>query len=172
MVSWRLRSKAEINNHQTLSTSFTVETVVMEFSSSHFFHWSQQKHQSQATINTKNYKIAYVFVSVFVLYVTGTEATPLTNWKASFVRAFHKCDTDSTQSCCRYVEHNLFTQTQTHTHTHPCCVLSQVAATVLNSVGVAQLLEELHFLDDILPFLEQKQRHNHWWADLTNWSYV
>ena len=37
MVSWRLRSEAEINNHQTLSTSFTVETVVMEFSPSHFF---------------------------------------------------------------------------------------------------------------------------------------
>lgn len=41
-----------------------------------------------------------------------------------------------------------------HSHTHPCCVLSQIAATVLNSVGVAQLLEELDFLDDILPFLE------------------
>lgn len=44
-----------------------------------------------------------------------------------------------------------------HRHTHPCCVLSQIAATVLNSVWVAQLLEELHFFDDILPFLEQKQ---------------
>lgn len=37
--------------------------------------------------------------------------------------------------------------------THPCCVFSQVAATVLHRVGVAQLLEELYFLDDVLPFL-------------------
>lgn len=37
--------------------------------------------------------------------------------------------------------------------THPCCVFSQVAATVLHCVGVAQLLEELYFFDDVLPFL-------------------
>lgn len=39
--------------------------------------------------------------------------------------------------------------------THPCCVFSQVAATVLHRVGVAQLLEELDFLDDVLPFLRE-----------------
>lgn len=37
--------------------------------------------------------------------------------------------------------------------THPCCVFSQVAATVLHCVGVPQLLEELDFFDDVLPFL-------------------
>ena len=36
-------------------------------------------------------------------------------------------------------------------------MLSQVAATILDSVGVAQFLEKLHFLDDILPFLEQNK---------------
>jgi len=54
---------------------------------------------------------------------------------------------------------NEVTHTHTLTHTHPCCVLSQVAAMVLHSVGVAQFLEELHFLDDVLPFLEHQQSH-------------
>ena len=39
-------------------------------------------------------------------------------------------------------------------------MLSQVAAAVLHSVGVAQFLEELHFLDDILPFLKREQGHD------------
>lgn len=44
-----------------------------------------------------------------------------------------------------------------HKQTHPCCVLSQIAAMIFNSVWVAQLLEKLYFFDDILPFLKQKQ---------------
>lgn len=36
---------------------------------------------------------------------------------------------------------------------YPCCVLPQVAAFVLNSIGVPKLLKELHLFNDVLPFL-------------------
>lgn len=44
--------------------------------------------------------------------------------------------------------------------TYPCCVLSQVATSVLHSVGVMQFLEKLNFLDDILPFLHKRERRS------------
>lgn len=42
----------------------------------------------------------------------------------------------------------------TYLHTYPCCVLPQVAAFVLNSVGVSELLKEFHLFNDVLPFLQ------------------
>lgn len=67
--------------------------------------------------------------------------------------------TDDIQNChkCICMTSLLIESVPLCTRTHPCCVLSQIAATVLNSVGVAQLLEELDFLDDILPFLENNK---------------
>lgn len=40
---------------------------------------------------------------------------------------------------------------------YPRCVLPQVAAFVLDSVGVPKLLKELHLFNDVLPFLKHKQ---------------
>lgn len=55
---------------------------------------------------------------------------------------------------------NAFSLPPTRKHTHPCCVLSQVAASILHGVGVPQLLKELYLFDNILPFLQQEQREN------------
>lgn len=42
--------------------------------------------------------------------------------------------------------------------TYPCRVLLQVAAQVLDGVGVAKLLQELHLFDDVLPFLHSNRK--------------
>lgn len=65
------------------------------------------------------------------------------------------------------------TRFRTESETHPCCVLSQVAATVLYSVGVAQLLEELYFLDDVLPFLKRnKKQQPQSLMNTCDWCYI
>lgn len=63
------------------------------------------------------------------------------------VTSFKQCSKSTVSGDTSNVE------THAQCETHPCCVFSQVAATVLHCVGVAQLLEELYFFDDILPFL-------------------
>lgn len=47
-----------------------------------------------------------------------------------------------------------------HGDTYPCRVLLQVAASVLDGVGMTKLLQELHLFDDVLPFLHTNQRHD------------
>lgn len=42
--------------------------------------------------------------------------------------------------------------------TDPGSVILQVAAFILNGVWVAQLLQKLDLLDDVLPFLRRKGR--------------
>lgn len=37
--------------------------------------------------------------------------------------------------------------------TYPCCVLTEVAAFVLDAVGVPDPLQKLHLFYDVLPFL-------------------
>lgn len=39
--------------------------------------------------------------------------------------------------------------------TYPCCVLTEVAAFVLYTVGVPDPLQELHLFDYVLPFLSK-----------------
>lgn len=39
--------------------------------------------------------------------------------------------------------------------TYPCCVLTEVAAFVLDAVGVPDPLQKLHLFYDVLPFLSK-----------------
>ena len=56
-----------------------------------------------------------------------------------------------------------------HTHTYPCCVLSQVTSSVFNGVGMAKLLQKLHLLDNVLPFLEtEREREIKPWQLIKN----
>lgn len=58
----------------------------------------------------------------------------------------------ATQKLLRYTELHTLGKNMRVTP-YPCCVLPQIAAFVLDSVGVPKLLKELHLFNDVLPFL-------------------
>lgn len=57
-----------------------------------------------------------------------------------------------------YLEKLADTHKEDGLDSHPGCVLAQVASFILYAVGVLDLLEKLHLLNDVLPLLHMMER--------------